>query len=94
MTARVIAAVVIVGVAGYGMAQTGRYIAAQWFLVRMWRWFTGEAHHGKPVTDAGWFRKGEKPLTRTGHAGKWWHRPRWQRAAHRTGGCRSAFTCC
>jgi hypothetical protein len=86
MTTRVIAAVAIVGIAGYYMARLGRFAAGQWFLVRAWRFLSGQAHHGHPVTDAGWFRKGQKPLTRTGHATRWWHLPRWQRAAHRTGG--------
>src|SRR5690349_17911747 len=90
MTSAVIAAVAIVASAGYGMAKVGRFVAAQWFLVRLWRWFSGQAHHGHPVTDAGWFRKGERPLTRTGHATRWWHLPRWKRAAHRTGGTLAA----
>ena len=86
MTARVIGALAIVGIAGYACFSLGRWVAAQWLIVRAWRWFSGEAHHGKPVTDAGWFRKGQRPLTRTGHAAKWWHLPRWKRAVHRTGG--------
>jgi hypothetical protein len=86
MTFRVIAAVAIVGLAGYWLARLGRFVAAQWFIVRMWRWFSGQPHHGKPVTDAGWFRHGQRALTATGHATRWWHLPRWKRAAHRTGG--------
>src|SRR5215469_1584639 len=86
MTTAVIGAVAIVALAGYGMARVGRYVAAQWFIVRAWRWFSGQAHHGHPVTDAGWFREGQRALTRTGHATRWWHLPRWKRAAHRTGG--------
>ena len=91
MTGPVIAAAAIVAAIGYGCFSVGRWVAAQWLIVRAWRWFSGEAHHGKPVTDAGWFRKGERPLTRTGHATKWWHLPRWQRAAHRTGGTLAGF---
>ena len=66
--------------------KTARAIRANWLLVALWRFLSGEAHHGHPITDAGWFRPGVKALTRTGHAGRWWHRPRWERASHRTGG--------
>src|SRR5690242_11271900 len=86
MTSAVIGAVAIVVIAGYWLARIGRAVAAQWFLVRAWRWFSGQAHHGHPITDAGWFREGQRALTRTGHATRWWHLPRWKRAAHRTGG--------
>src|SRR5215472_2828404 len=86
MTAAVIGALAIVWIAGYWMARVGRYVAAQWFIVRAWRWLSGQAHHGHPVTDAGWFREGQRALTRTGHATRWWHLPRWKRSAHRTGG--------
>jgi hypothetical protein len=47
----------------------------------LWRWFTGHPWHGKPYTDAGWFRHGTKALTVTGHAHRWHHMPR----IHRTG---------
>jgi hypothetical protein len=63
-----------------------RWVLSQPWLVALGRWFTGAAHHGKPITDAGWFRHGQRVLTTTGHATRWWHLPRWQRAAHRTGG--------
>lgn len=86
MTPKVIAAVAVVLFAGYWMARFGRFVAAQWFIVRTWRFLSGQPHHGKPITDAGWFRRGQKALTKTGHATRWWHLPRWQRAAHRTGG--------
>lgn len=86
MTPQVIGAVAIIGIAGYILACIGRWIHAQWFLVRAWRFLSGQAHHGKPITDAGWLRHGQKALTPTGHATRWWHLPRWQRAAHRTGG--------
>lgn len=62
-----------------------RWAHSQWWLVRLGRFLTGEAHHGRPVTDAGWFRPGTRALTATGHATRWWHRPRWQRAAIRSG---------
>jgi hypothetical protein len=63
----------------------GRALRASWLLVAIWLWLSGEAHHGHPVTDAGWFRHGQRALTRIGHATRWWHLPRWQRAAHRRG---------
>lgn len=50
-----------------------------------WRWLTGNSWHGKPVTDAGWTRPGVKALTRTGHATRFWHLPRWKRAGIRLG---------
>ena len=62
-----------------------RFLVTTWFLVRLWRFLTGEAHHGRPVTDRGWFRPGVKALTPTGHATRWRHLPRWQATAHRTG---------
>lgn len=79
-------AVAIVVVIGVILLRIGRAIRASWLLVRLWRWLSGEAHHGHPITDAGWLRHGQRALTRTGHATRWWHLPRWQRAAHRTGG--------
>jgi hypothetical protein len=86
MMLAVIGAVAIVGIAGYWLARLGRFVHAQWFVKRAWRWCSGQAHHGHPVTDAGWFRHGQRALTATGHATRWWHLPRWQRAGHRTGG--------
>lgn len=86
MTAHVLAAVIAVAAAGYIAARFSRFLRTTWFIIRAWRWLSGEAHHGSPVTDAGWFRPGQKALTRTGHATRWWHLPRWKRAAWRTGG--------
>ena len=86
MTSRFLVAVAAVILAGYILAALHRWLAAQWFLVRMWRFLTGEAHHGHPVTDAGWIRHGQKALTRTGHAPRWWYLPRWKRTLHRSGG--------
>jgi hypothetical protein len=63
-----------------------RWLVTTWFLVRLWRFLTGEAHHGRPVTDRGWFRPGLRALTPTGHATRWRHLPRWQATAHRSGG--------
>jgi len=51
----------------------------------LYRWFTGLAWHGEPVTDAGWRRPATKALTKTGHASRFHHMPRWQRALWRTG---------
>lgn len=80
-------AVAAVVLAGYMLARTGQALRASWFLVRIWRWLSGEPHHGHPITNAGWLRRGEGTAkTGTGHAHRWWYRPRWQRAAHRTGG--------
>ena len=50
-----------------------------------WRWFSGAAHHGKPLTDRGWLRPGRKALTPTGHAHRRYYLPRWQHATWRTG---------
>src|SRR5579875_3278867 len=54
-------------------------------LMLAWRFLTGHPWHGKPVTDAGWLRPGTRALTRTGHASRFHHRPRWQRTLARTG---------
>lgn len=83
---------VVIGVlAGlYLLFRFHRFLITTWFLVRLWRWFTGEAHHGRPVTDRGWFRPGQKALTPTGHATRWRHLPRWKAAVHRTGGTAGA----
>ncbi len=86
MPLRLLAAVAAVIAIGYTLAHLHRSALTSWFLVRTWRWLTGEAHHGNPITDAGWFRRGQRALTRTGHATRWWHLPRWKRTAVRTGG--------
>jgi hypothetical protein len=62
-----------------------RRFRAHGFIILAWRFLTGHPWHGKPVTDAGWLRPGRRALTRTGHASRFHHRPRWQRAAWRTG---------
>ena len=91
MTA-VTGAVIVVSLIGYGCFSIGRWVASKWLIVRAWRWFSGHAHHGKHVTNAGWIRKGYGPaLTTTGHALWWWYLPRWQRALHRTGGTLAFF---
>jgi hypothetical protein len=86
MTSRFLVAVIAVIAIGYAAARIQRAVAQTWFLVRAWRFLTGEAHHGHQVTDAGWLRHGKKALTRTGHAPRWWYLPRWQRTLHRSGG--------
>lgn len=91
MIPKLIGAVIAVGVIGYILAGLQRSLAASWFLVRIWRWLSGEAHHGHPITDAGWFRPGQRAMTKTGHATRWWHLPRWKRAAARTGGTLGAI---
>jgi len=50
-----------------------------------WRWCSGEAWHGRAVTDRGWVRPGRKALTPTGHAHRRYYLPRWQHAVWRTG---------
>ena len=90
MTRAAVTAVLVIGVVLYLAFRFHKLVISTWILLRLHRWFTGEAHHGNPVTDAGWLRPGSKALTRTGHARRWWHRPRWQRALHRTGGTAGA----
>jgi hypothetical protein len=64
-----------------------RRLDAHGVLMLLWRWHSGATWHGKPLTDAGWLRPAtdRKALTPTGHAARFWYRPRWQRAARRTG---------
>jgi hypothetical protein len=78
------AGILVLMAAGAAATGLGR-VAKLGFPVLAWRFLSGAAHHGKPVTDAGWVRPGVKALTRTGHASRFHHRPRWQRAALRTG---------
>lgn len=73
--------------AGIARAKVRRY----GLLIIVWRWISGNAHHGKPITDAGWFRPGKKALTRTGHATRFWYMPRWQRMLWRFTGSLGAF---
>lgn len=87
----VLAAAIVVAIL-YAGFRLRAFLLACWFLVQLWRWLSGEAHHGKPITNAGWTRAGYGPaLTPTGHAGRWWYRPRWHRASHRTGGTFAFF---
>ena len=48
------------------------------------RFLTGRPWHGKALTDAGFFRKGTRALTHTGHASRFAHRPGWQRLLMRS----------
>jgi hypothetical protein len=49
-----------------------------------WRWLSGEAWHGKSVTNRGWTRPGAgKALTPTGFAHRRYFWPRWQHALWR-----------
>lgn len=86
MTAALATAVIVAVIGLYGWFRLREWLGGHWFLVRIWRFLSGEAHHGQPVTDAGWFRAGQRALTPTGHAPLWWYRPRWHRGAHRSGG--------
>jgi hypothetical protein len=80
------AAAIVLVIAGYCLMRAHRFLAAQWFLVRAWRWLSGNTWHGDPVTDAGWVRRGQRALTKTGHATRWHHLPRLHRAGWRIGG--------
>src|SRR5215469_4484279 len=89
---RIVVAAAIVAVLLYCVMRIRAWLAVQWFLVQLWRFLTGEAHHGDPVTNAGWFRAGYGPaLTPTKHAAWWWYLPRWKRASHRSGGTLGVF---
>lgn len=54
-------------------------------LILAARWFAGIPHHGNAVTDATLFRRGTRPLTRTGHASRFQHRAIAERFAMRSG---------
>lgn len=90
MIPRVIGGFAIVAGIGFTGYCIRRWVLSQQWLVAFGLFLTGEAHHGRPVTDAGWFRHGLKALTPTGHATRWWYLPRWQRAAHRSSGVLAA----
>lgn len=85
MTGKFLLAVAAVAAIGYMLARLHGWLAAHWFLVRAWRFLSGNTWHGRPVTDAGWLRPGQRALTPTGHATRWHHLPRLRRAAWRTG---------
>ena len=69
-----------------GIYKTGAArVAAHGIHNLVYRWLTGHPWHGKPVTDAGWFRPGRRALTVTGHAPRFHFRPRWQRTVMRSG---------
>ena len=86
MTQSLVIAVIVVGGFGYILFRVHRHLMTNWLVIRTWRWLTGVPHHGRPITDAGWFRRGQHALTPTGHATRWWYLPRWQRTLHRTCG--------
>lgn len=48
-----------------------------------WRWNTGAELDGEARTDATWWERGEKALTKSGRASAWSYLPRWKRAATR-----------
>lgn len=54
-----------------------------WSVVVTWRFITGNWMDGEPRTDAGWLRRGEEALTRSGYATRWSHLPRLHRAGWR-----------
>lgn len=86
MISRVIGGLVIVAAIGYIVYQVRRWVMSQPWLVAIGRYLTGLPHHGKELTDAGWLRRGQKALTRSGHATRWWYLPRWIRTMHRCSG--------
>lgn len=51
-----------------------------------WCWISGSPLDGVPRTDATWLHSATTVVHPSGRAYRWQHRPRWQRAAHRTGG--------
>lgn len=80
-------AVLVAAFAVYGIAKTGHNrLTHHGIHAGVWRFMTGQPWHGKPVTDAGWTRRGTRALTRTGHASRWQHLTIWERTAWRTGG--------
>ena len=87
MTVLVVAAFAVIAVtlcAAVGVVREGVRRHGPGVLV--WRWLTGASLSGRLVTDAGWFRPGEKPLTRKGFASRFHHLPRVKRMAWRAGG--------
>lgn len=86
----VLAVAVVVGIDGAASVARGR-IRRHGLLVILWRWLTGHTWHGRPITDAGWFRPASRALTPTGHAPKFHWLPRWKRAARRTGAALTAL---
>ncbi|THJ37403.1 hypothetical protein [Candidatus Frankia alpina] len=54
--------------------------------VVFWRWTTGAPLDGMLRTDATWLHPATVVVHPSGRAYRWQYRPRWQRAAHRTGG--------
>lgn len=92
MASGLVAAAIVMAIVLWGFFRLRRHLLELWLVVELWRWFSGDSLDGRPVTDAGWFRHGQRPLTATGHAPRWWFRPRWQRALHRTGGTLAPFT--
>ncbi len=83
----ILGVVVVACLAALVIRAIRRRIDVHGILLLLWRWHSGATWHGKPLTDAGWFRPAtdRKALTPTGHAPRFWYRPRWQRAARRSG---------
>jgi hypothetical protein len=72
--------------AGYGVAaHFDHRLRKHGIHVLAWRWISGEAWHGRTLTDRGFARPGKKALTPTGHARRWYYLPRWQHALYRCG---------
>lgn len=83
-----ILAVILAIIAVAGLVHEARArLAAHGLLRLLWRWHTGHPWHGKPLTDAGWFRPAtdRRASTVTGHASRFHYLPRWRRTVSRTG---------
>jgi hypothetical protein len=66
------------------LARTTHGVLSSLAIILLWRHFTGHTYHGRPHTDATWFRRGTRALTVTGNAARWWWWPRAVRGAIRT----------
>lgn len=66
------------------LARTTHGVLSSLAVILLWRHFTGHTYHGRPHTDATWFRSGTRALTVTGNAARWWWLPRSVRGSIRT----------
>lgn len=80
LLASVIVALVLLGGTIYVLGSFARWWRRSWFRVAAVRVLTGGTLDGAARTDAGVFRPGLRPLTTSGHALRFWHKPRAHRA--------------
>ena len=88
LTDLLLLAVLLLGLVVMGIIREANARAAAHGLLKLtWRWHTGHPWHGKPLTDAGWFRPASdrKAFTPTGHAPRFHYRSRWRRTVSRSG---------